>query len=88
MPLPDHQSPENSGIEWPAVIRILLVQVLVLCALAAAFVSYVNWSSEQALFESIGASEVSGAASYRQAKTPASVQPVKGPAACPVAEPH
>jgi hypothetical protein len=82
VPLPDHQSPENRGIDWPAVIRILLLQMLVLMALAGAFVSYVNWSSEQAVFEFIGASEVSALVPYRRPKTGASTQAVKGPASC------
>jgi hypothetical protein len=87
VPLPDHDNPENRGINWPAVARILLIQMLVLIALAGAFVTYVDWSSEQALFESIGASEVSVLAPYRQPPTRASIQADKGPASCGASKP-
>ena len=42
-----HQSNTRS-IDWLRIVRILLVQVLVLVALAGAVVWYVNWSSEAA----------------------------------------
>ena len=46
-----NQNPETRRIDWLGIFRILLVQVLVLLALSAAFVRYVDWSSEQALAE-------------------------------------
>jgi hypothetical protein len=49
------QSPEAGGIDWLAVLRILLIQLLVLVALSAAVVRYVDWSSEQAWAEFIAA---------------------------------
>jgi flagellar basal body-associated protein FliL len=82
VPLPDRQSPEHRGIDWPAVIRILLLQMLVLMALAGAFVGYVNWSSEQALSEFAGASEGSALAPYRQPQTQAAVRAAKDQASC------
>ena len=87
MPLPDQDIPENRGIDWPAVFRILLVQVLVLSALAAVFIGYVNWSSEQAVFEFIGASEVFALTPYRQPQTRDSVEAVKGAASCGASKP-
>jgi hypothetical protein len=57
VPSPSNQSPENRAIDWPAIVRILLVQVAVLLALAAAFTGYVNWSSDRALAEFVAASE-------------------------------
>jgi hypothetical protein len=48
---PQNQSPENRRFDWPGILRILLVQVLVLAALMVAFVRYVNWSSDQAWAE-------------------------------------
>jgi hypothetical protein len=51
VPSPRNQGPEQSRFDWPAILRILLVQVLVLLALATAFVRYVNWSSDQAWAE-------------------------------------
>jgi hypothetical protein len=82
VPSPDHHIPEHRGIDWPAVVRTLLIQTLVLIALAGAFVAYVNWSSEQALSEFVGASEMSALAPYHQPQTRASIQPVKGQASC------
>ncbi|WP_291684311.1 hypothetical protein [Bradyrhizobium sp.] len=51
MPSPRNQSPQNRRFDWPGILRILLVQVLVLAALMVAFVRYVNWSSDQAWAE-------------------------------------
>jgi hypothetical protein len=82
VPSPDHQIPDNRGIDWPAVVRILLLQVLVLLALAGAFIAYVNWSSERAFSEFVGASEVVPLAPYRQPQYWASIRAVKGQASC------
>jgi hypothetical protein len=82
VPLPDYQIPEHRGIDWPAVARILLLQMLVLIALAGAFVGYVNWSSEQALSEFVGAGEEPALAPYGQPQRRASVQAAKDPASC------
>lgn len=46
-----HQNPEPSRIDWLGISRILLVQVLVLLALSAAFIRYLDWSSDQAWAE-------------------------------------
>jgi hypothetical protein len=51
VPSPRNQNPENRRFDWPAIFRILFVQVLVLLALMTAFVRYVNWSSDQAWAE-------------------------------------
>lgn len=51
MPPPRNQSPENRRFDWPGILRILLVQVLVLAALMIGFVRYVNWSSDHAWTE-------------------------------------
>lgn len=59
MPSPGDQNSRNHGIDWPAVVRTLFVQVLVLLALAGAFVGYINWSSEVAWTEFIAASKAS-----------------------------
>ena len=36
---------------WPAVVRIIILEILVLLALSGALVFYLNWSSEAALSE-------------------------------------
>jgi hypothetical protein len=43
MPSLDKQS--HHRFDWPGIVRTFLVEVLVLLALAGAFVSYLNWSS-------------------------------------------
>jgi hypothetical protein len=45
------ENPANRGIDWPAVVRTLLVQVLVLLMLSGGFIRYVNWSSAKAFAE-------------------------------------
>ena len=82
MPFPDHQTPENRGIDWLAVGCTLLFQVVVLLALTGTFIGYVNWSSEQAVWEFINASEPALPDSHRTSESAASVQAVKGQAFC------
>ena len=48
---PRNQSPQTRRFDWPGILRILLVQVLVLAALTIAFLRYLNWSSDQAWAE-------------------------------------
>ena len=79
----DHQNPANRGIDRRAVVRTLLVQVLILLALAGAFIGYVNWSSERAFSEFLAASETVPQDSNYRLQSSASVQAVKGKAFCP-----
>ena len=55
MPSTDNQSKMNRTIDRLGIARILLVQVMVLLALAGAVVRYVNWSSDVAWQEFISA---------------------------------
>jgi hypothetical protein len=57
MPSFGNQNQENPGINWLAVVRILLVQVLVLLALSGAIIGYLDWSSDAAWGEFIAASK-------------------------------
>ena len=77
-----NQSKMNRNIDWLGIVRTLLVQVLVLLALAGAVVWYVNWSSEVAWKEFISANKtpVSGPNYHLQSSAP--VQTVKGKVAC------
>jgi hypothetical protein len=59
VPSLDSPSPENSGIDWPAVARTLLFQVVFLLGLACAFIGYVDWSSDRAVAEFIGTGHAS-----------------------------
>ena len=48
----NQESPENvlRGA-WPAIVRIIILEIVLLIALAGALVYYLNWSSEVALSE-------------------------------------
>jgi hypothetical protein len=82
VPFPVDQNPKDRGIDWPAIVRTLLVQVLVLLALSVAFVRYVNWSSDAAWaeFTAAGRSSVVDPKLHAQSATP--VQIVKGQKLC------
>jgi hypothetical protein len=85
-PNPRQSNPRqpNRGIDWPAIARTLLVQVVVLLALSGAFIFYLNWSSDVAWQEFLEASEPSVADPNHHAQSSAPVQTVKGQiAACP-----
>jgi flagellar basal body-associated protein FliL len=41
---------------WPAIVRIIIVEIVVLFALAAGLVYYLNWSSKAAMAEFMAAS--------------------------------
>ncbi len=82
MLLPDNQSPPNRGLDWPAIARTLMVQVVVLLAVAAAFVGYVNWSSEASFQEFIEASQPSAREPGPRSPSSTPVHAVKGPMRC------
>jgi len=80
MPSVSDQNPEKRGIDWPAIVRITLMQVLVLLALVGAVVRYVSWSSDQAWAEFNAANGASAPHATLQSATP--LQAVKGRAPC------
>ena len=53
-----HQTPVHVSRTWPAIVRILLVELLILLALSGAIVGYLNWSSEAAWAEFNAASQL------------------------------
>jgi hypothetical protein len=59
VPLSRDQKSGARRIEWLAILRTLLIQVLVLVALSAAFVRYVDWSSEAAFSQFLATSRSS-----------------------------
>ena len=79
---PDNQSQQNRGIDWPAIVRTFLVQIVVLLALAGAFVGYVNWSSEASWAEFIEASKPSAHEPGPRPQSSISVHAVKSQATC------
>ena len=82
MPSSGDQSPDHRGVDWPAVVRTLLVQLLVLLALSAAVIRYLDWSSETAWAEFIATSKSSLAEPKDRPQSSAPVQTVKGQKPC------
>lgn len=82
MPSSGKPSPQNRGIDWLAIVRTLLLQVLVLLALSVAFIRYVNWSSDVAFAEFSAASESWAAAAKPQAPSATSVQAITDQLPC------
>ena len=79
MPSREDRYPHNGSINWLAVMRTLLFQVLALLALAVAFAGYVEWSSEATWAEFMSAGNPSAAG--HEAQTSA-VQTVKNQTPC------
>jgi hypothetical protein len=76
------QNPQKRSIDWLAVMRTLLFQVLVLLALAVAFAGYVEWSSEATWAEFIAVSDSSALASSGHPQTSTAVHTVKNQVPC------
>ena len=81
MPSSGDQNPDNRGINWPALARTLLVQLLVLLALSAAVIRYLDWSSETAWAEFTAATKLVAEPRDRP-QSSAPVQTVKGQKPC------
>ena len=75
MPLFISQNQNVRGIRWRGIAATVVVELLVLLALGAAVVRYVEWSSDAALAEFMSATETSALDS-----TP--VQSLKGRTGC------
>jgi hypothetical protein len=69
-------------IGWLGIVRTVLVQVLVLLALAGVVVWYLDWSSEAAWNDFIGAGKFPVSSPDRQPQSSAPVQIIKAKAAC------
>ena len=82
MPFSDTQSPEKRGIDWLAIVQILLAQVVVLFALTAAVVGYVNWSSDVAWKEFSGAGKAEASEPMRHSQSSSPVQRARDEALC------
>jgi hypothetical protein len=80
MPSLDKQS--QHGFDWQGIVRTLLVEILVLLALAGAFVGYLNWSSEVNVTEFMAASKTSVVDSNHRPQFSIPVQAVKGRTSC------
>ncbi len=76
-------SPEDQHrINWLAVMRTLMLQVLVLLALAVAFAGYVEWSSEATWAEFMSAAGNPSAVNSGDHAQTSAVQTVKNQTPC------
>jgi hypothetical protein len=82
VPSRSNQSPENRGIDWLAILRTLLIQVLVLLALSGAVIRYLDWSSDTAWAEFVAAGKSSVLDPGHRPPSSAPVQTVKRRAPC------
>jgi hypothetical protein len=57
MPSPVNNSPASRQSFWPAIARIVVVEIVLLLVLSGAVVGYLNWSSEAAWAEFLAASQ-------------------------------
>ncbi|HEV7635343.1 MAG TPA: hypothetical protein VGO54_07910 [Bradyrhizobium sp.] len=80
MPEPEDQSQENRSYDWLGVVRTAVIEILAVIVLVGAFISYVNWSSNTAFQEFIGASEPSATNHGHLPPSANPVQPVNGKA--------
>jgi hypothetical protein len=62
-PFPPLQTLWSSLGFWPSTVRIVILELLVLLALAGAVIFYLNWSSEVAVAEFLAASKTQAAPS-------------------------
>jgi hypothetical protein len=80
---PDNPNQSKAEIGWLGIVETLLLQVLVLLALSAAVVRYVNWSSDAAHAEFTAAGKPALSGPTQQPQPAAPVEVAKGQKACP-----
>jgi hypothetical protein len=82
VPSTDQNSNANRRFDWQGIFRILLVQLVVLLALAGAFVWYLNWSSEVAWQEFISTDQPVLSSPNHHLESQAPMQTVNGKPIC------
>jgi hypothetical protein len=72
VPVSQSHSQENRRIDWSAVVRILLLQILILLTISSAIIGYLDWSSEAAWadFIAAGRPSVSDPGPRSESRTP------------------
>jgi hypothetical protein len=73
----------NSQIHWRGIGTTVVVELLVLLALAFAVVRYVEWSSDAAQAEFMGATKPSASDPNHSGEFSTASQPLKGRTGCP-----
>jgi len=73
----------NSQIHWRGIGNTVVVELLVLLALAFAVVRYVEWSSDAAQAEFMSATKPSASDPSHSGEFSIATQPLKGRTGCP-----
>jgi hypothetical protein len=73
----------NSQIHWRGIGNTVVVELLVLLALAFAVVRYVEWSSDAAQAEFMSATKPSASDPNHSGEFSIAIQPLKGRTGCP-----
>ena len=74
----------NSQIHWRGIGITVVIELLILLALAFAVVRYVEWSSNAAVTEFVSATESSASDSNYSNEPPAQIRSPKGGTGCPL----
>ncbi|KRQ94070.1 hypothetical protein CQ12_20915 [Bradyrhizobium jicamae] len=74
----------NGQIQWRGISTTVVVELIILLALALAAVSYVEWSSKVAVAEFMSATESSASDPNHSSESPVQAQSRKGSTGCPV----
>ena len=70
------------GVRWRGIAALVVFDLLVLFAIGAAIVRYVEWSSDAALAEFINATNPSASDPNHSGEFSTPIQPLKGRAGC------
>jgi hypothetical protein len=82
MPLFNSQQQHDRGIHWLGTGATVVIELLVLLALAFAVVRYVEWSSDAAQAEFMSATKPSASDPNHSGEFSTAIQPLKGRTGC------
>jgi hypothetical protein len=83
MPLFNSQQQHDRGIRWLGTGATVVIELLVLLALAFAVVRYAEWSSDAAQAEFMSATKPSASDPNHSGEFSTAIQPLKGRTGCP-----
>jgi hypothetical protein len=82
MPLFNSQKQHDRGTRWLGAAATMVVEILVLLALAFAVVRYLEWSSDAAQAEFMSATKPSASDPNHSGEFSTAIQPLKGRTGC------
>jgi hypothetical protein len=83
MPSFNSQQQHDRGIRWLGTGATVVIELLVLLALAFAVVRYAEWSSHAAQAEFMNATKPSASDPNHSGESSIAIQPLKGRTGCP-----